>query len=62
MLELTQEQCKELVKCVTEKLRITSNEKQFDDFHALVTEMAAEATITTIREYERMKSASEAVL
>lgn len=50
MLELTQEQCKELENRVVEKFK--------GELHQEFARIATMATIHTIREYEKMKKAN----
>lgn len=52
MVELTLEQCSELEKRSAEKLGLDPN----DAFADIISKISIRATITTIREYERMQT------
>lgn len=61
MLELTHEQCEILKATVTQQLCPDKNDA--DNFYKLyqtIVKSAVSATIATIQEYERMKSAQQA--
>ena len=60
MLELSKEQCIELEKRVYEKLCSNIDESGPAQLYATITKAAIMATITTIREYEKMKADSAA--
>lgn len=57
MLELTSKECLELEKRVAEKLRSSSlnTDEKSSGLYETIGQLAARATIVTIREYERMK-------
>ena len=57
MLELTQDECLALEDAVIKKLIKDIPEKSnFDRFAEVISHLAIQATIMTIREYERMKA------
>ncbi|GEM_PF-3580473 len=62
MFELTPEKCKELEKTVVDKLCPPSKLKEndpFSDLYSLIAQIASNAAIQTILEYEKMKTSDE---
>lgn len=55
MLELTKEECMELEKRVHDKLCSNLDDSGFASLYSTISKVAILATISTIREYERMK-------
>lgn len=58
MLELTKEECMELEKRVHEKLCRNLDDSGSASLYSTISKVAILATISTIREYERMKGGS----
>lgn len=56
MLELTNEQCKELERRVMTALQDKLSQTPHQELDLAISQIAITATITTIREYEKMKA------